>query len=513
MALLMDDAALQTWQRALVRSAGAAANCSIGAFRRRTDTWVRVMSEVVSGTAAERVGSAYVPCGGVDALGALGVFPGAQAITLVSREPALPTGLTSFPHSHALSAPDLTDAPRATTATAHQIYIPRVLLKPADGDVIGCLRVVGGYNMGHLLRRFADDGGNGILPALLAILGAAGVTITNLRNSSRGRLAGISMACQMRKRRFTLRYIQADLSDGAQLEELRVFERRGPENLGSEHLGSERHGPRQYEKHGADARGRGRGRGRLEIGSSGGSVAGALIKGAEACFRPPGSDPPVPKREALGRHVLRVASVLVQDTQSGIRWPVVERWADSGGLLPLGSLITIPGIDRVQQGTLMGGGMRSLWMQSPRWRSLRGQRFGYCHGRVDLSRAGSAWAAAMAARTHPQEPVAKGDVDDGERGQSFHCAALLAWNREALVLGAGAERKIEGAGSRIVRESGAAPWSLPTLLLRLEAFAVCSLCFAAFLALRALHGRCRVGSFRTRRAPVDVKTGKTERSK
>ena len=59
--------------------------------------------------------------------------------------------------------------------------------------------------------------------------------------------------------------------------------------------------------------------------------------------------------------------------------------------------------------------MRRVWETSAGWRSLRGQRFGYCRGRVDVANAGPAWAAAMSARSHPDDPVAPGDRDERER--------------------------------------------------------------------------------------------------
>ena len=84
----------------------------------------------------------------------------------------------------------------------------------------------------------------------------------------------------------------------------------------------------------------------------------------------------------------------------------------------------LPDTSSVEQG---GDAMRREWETSADWRSLRGQRFGYCRGRVDVANVGPAWAAAMAARTHPDDPVAPGDRDEGERSQDYHCAALMAW--------------------------------------------------------------------------------------
>jgi hypothetical protein len=360
--LLMDDLALAAWQNDLVHSTTTNKNCTLKGFRKRFNKWQKTVRQIFSGTAVETVQEALVPCGGFDALSTMAVFPNAN-ITLVSIEPPLP-----------------------------KLGLGKAMVRSVTGgDVIGCERVLGGYNLGYLLRQFAIDQGGGVLPVLLASLGAAGVNVSGLRLSPGygSKLTAIEMRCTpaetTNRTPFTLRYVQADLLDSLQLDELKKMEKNG-----------------KMEKH----------------------VIGVLIKGAENCFR----NKIMPSSaEGLSEHILQVSGVLVQDTESGIRFPLIENWIrKAGGIMPFGSLITRTKVDKVHQGQLK---LRDLFLKSKNWRSLRGQRFGYCNGHVDLMNAGAESIAALFARTHQSEPFAQGDTD-WERGQHFYCSAVLAWKGE-----------------------------------------------------------------------------------
>ena len=414
--LLLDDAALLEWQRAMLRAQAAALpGCVAADFARRLGAWHVALRGVLRGSAAARVTDAYVPCGGADALSALAAFPRARTITIVSKEPPLPPAGPSA-LGRALLHGRAADDPHTDTGGGGA----------GGDDVLGCLREAGGYQLGHMLRQTAARAG--MAAVLVAALGAAQGSVRRLRAAPQGSLAGVAMDVTFGQGAelaaggggggngtVVLRYVQADLSNATQLGELRALERRNGGGSGLFFGGG----------------GGGGSGGAAEGGDDGGRTVGVLVKGAEVCFA---SVPPRPEQGALSRHVLATADVLLQDTQGGIRLPLVERWttrgADAsgssggcgGGVLALGSLVTGGGGERLE-GQEEREGLQRVWQTSGEagWRSLRGIRFGYCRGERDTG------AAAVAARTHPQEPAAKGDSGIGEQGQRFFCAALLAW--------------------------------------------------------------------------------------
>ena len=439
--LLLDDGALLEWQRAMLRAQAAALpGCVAADFARRLGDWHVALRGVLRGSAAARVTDAYVPCGGADALSALAAFPRARTITIVSCEPPLPPAGPSALGRALLHgrAADLRTGGGGEAADGGGGG------GGADGDdVLGCLREAGGYQLGHLLRQTAAR--TGMAAVLVAALGAARGSVRGLRAAPQGSLAGVAMdvtfgqgaelaaggsgsgngtkaqaaPAGIGRAAFTLRYVQADLSNATQLGELRALERRDGGGSGLFFGGG-----------GGDGTAKGDRGGRIA-----GVTVGVLIKGAEVCFA---SVPPRPEHGALSRHVLATADVLLQDTQGGVRLPLVERWtrgaADAGGsggggssggcggVLALGSLVTGGGGERLE-GQEEREGLQRVWQTigAEGWRSLRGIRFGYCRGERDTG------AVAVAARTHPEEPAAKGDSGMGEQGQRFFCAALLAW--------------------------------------------------------------------------------------
>ena len=180
-------------------------------------------------------------------------------------------------------------------------------------------------------------------------------------------------------------------------------------------------------------------------------LRGLLIKGAEVAFRGGGPSQRAVQTQ-LAEGLLEASDVVLQDTQSSIRWstlaPFLRRYRAT--LMPLGVYI---GPDEAI-GALLNNhrdvdgmhaharahvppraantahedaleeevdAMRQLWRRSPTWRSLRGLRFGYCHGAHNLN------ARLVASRRPLSEPATVGDEDVNERGGSFYCGALLAW--------------------------------------------------------------------------------------
>ena len=185
-----------------------------------------------------------------------------------------------------------------------------------------------------------------------------------------------------------------------------------------------------------------------------------LVKSAEAAFRGGGPGERT-GQDALSAGLLAHADVLLQDTQSSIRWALVKRWlgspndsrddsrpsnnrsaASTRDVLPLGvyigadeALDTLAAPGRPSDPLPAGAASRAeLWAEhealrrifSQHARSLRGLRFGYCHGTLGLD------AQLLAQRVPVTEPPATGELNPDERGAYYYCGALLAWRAGAL---------------------------------------------------------------------------------
>uniref|UniRef100_A0A6S9QCU7 Uncharacterized protein n=2 Tax=Chrysotila carterae TaxID=13221 RepID=A0A6S9QCU7_CHRCT len=68
----------------------------------------------------------------------------------------------------------------------------------------------------------------------------------------------------------------------------------------------------------------------------------------------------------------------------------------------------------------VGSEVAALW-RSPEWRSLRGQRFGYCHSKLHLLQSEVELLEA------PRDLLARGSDGPNERGAPLFCSALIAW--------------------------------------------------------------------------------------
>eukprot|EP00966_Prymnesium_polylepis_P071684 1664816-Prymnesium_polylepis.1 len=192
----------------------------------------------------------------------------------------------------------------------------------------------GAFMLGHLLRAFASS--YGMLPVLLAALASANVAVqqVTLERRASGALSmelrcvqcdeeGL-LAC-VAKRTFTVRYVATDITSASGLLEL---------------LGRQ------------DQPARGVGR------------VGVLIKAAEMAFRNGGI---VTARRQLAGVILKVAHVFLQDTATGIEWPLIRSWADE--IVPFGVYASAHTDEAAQLG--------ALWNTSTAWRPLQGTRFGY----------------------------------------------------------------------------------------------------------------------------------------
>jgi len=151
---------------------------------------------------------------------------------------------------------------------------------------------------------------------------------------------------------------------------------------------------------------------------------GVLVKGAENCFRNGDADVKA-GQSALAALITGVSDVVLQDTQTGLHWDDVRRWADRA--VPLGAFV--PAALEDVEAAAENDALRKLWSDGVArggWRSLRGVRFGYGHGERD--RAGDP-TRPFEHRVPPLdvEAAAAGEADRDERGQSFACAAVLAW--------------------------------------------------------------------------------------
>ena len=394
-------------------------HCANAEYSNRSRMSSAALRDVLSQTAVESVTSVLIPAAGGDIRTALSAFPQASLHVLLSAEPAYPS-----------------------TPRTMQLLLNN---QTAIGDlsaIFACSHG-GGYFVGIQLKAFALEWG--LLPVLLfalsqveqvAITGVIartgtslpGATITACRGGASGAAAAATGAggrCELPLR---IRYVQTALGDSCAIpnlvRDLHQFVEhwtrpRAAFALPPGIAASDRRGQRAL-----------------------------LIKSAEVAFR--GGDVDDAARRAaqstLSKELLQGADVLLQDTQSAIPWAVVRPWAErhNARLMPLGSYIgpedalflprrvaSAQPKGRLLEADSSEGSLReelrelrSLWRHSPLWRSLKGQRFGYCHGAHTLS------AELLASRMPPAEPPAQGESDTNERGEPLYCAALLAWRSE-----------------------------------------------------------------------------------
>lgn len=460
-------------QRSLFRSvlssndtaARARYSCSSQEFARRMLRSQSLLRGVLKGTAADRVQTVAVPASGGDVLTALAAFPRAVDITLISREPALAS------HEQDLLSLLKTPMPAAALAELRAVF--------------ACGRG-GGYFLGIQLRAFAERWG--ILRVLLVALSIGGVAVTNItvspsgsllpwavlrgcRGGTAGRAACSSRDLRGRRSRVQIRYLQATLKDPPSMS--RVFDAL---DMTPEQQVNRARETEFLWQGGQSARGAPSSSapkptvvGALNGGTR---VRGLLIKSAEAAFRGGGGalkDGHAERaaQDALSAGFLARADVLLQDTQSSIRWSTLQPWlgaanasqetaahraggarasslrasslrAAAGGILPLGVYIGADEALDALAGQPSGSSsameaemraehaeMHALFSRRyPRWRSLHGLRFGYCHGTRGLNR------GLLEARMPKAEKPSIGERNVDERGGDFYCAAILAWNED-----------------------------------------------------------------------------------
>uniref|UniRef100_A0A7S0NSR8 Uncharacterized protein n=1 Tax=Calcidiscus leptoporus TaxID=127549 RepID=A0A7S0NSR8_9EUKA len=81
--------------------------------------------------------------------------------------------------------------------------------------------------------------------------------------------------------------------------------------------------------------------------------------------------------------MLSVADVLLQDVQTGVRYPLVASWAKH--IVPLGSrLLVSDRKGRLSEENKLMGLPQAAW-RTQRWRSFEGVRFGYCRSTLYMS--------------------------------------------------------------------------------------------------------------------------------
>ena len=248
-------------------------------------------------------------------------------------------------------------------------------LAPRLRSVFACAHG-GGYFNGAQVRRFARNWGT--VPLLLAALGSAGRAVASLVADA-SPLPRVTLGVDGG---LTVVAVQANLFAASNLSSLR---------------------------------------GEFDVGST---CRGVLVKGAENCFRNGDADVKA-GQSALAALITGVSDVVLQDTQTGLHWDDVRRWADRA--VPLGAFV--PAALEDVEAAAENDALRKLWSDGVArggWRSLRGVRFGYGHGERD--RAGDP-TRPFEHRVPPTavEPAAAGEADRDERGQSFACAAVLAW--------------------------------------------------------------------------------------
>jgi hypothetical protein len=402
--------------RSLQRAADGAAR---GVWHCTAEPYVQRMREsstrlrlVLAHTPADWVTSVVVPASGGDVHSAMAAFPRAEILTLLSIEPATPT------RSHALRA-------LATNQTA--IALLSAIFACSHG---------GAYFVGIQLVAFTREWG--MLPVLLTGLQLQGVDVLSVTTSHAPLPGATIVGCRppltgsarIGCRRVRIRYIQTSLRNASTV----------PTVLS---------GVRHYEQ-------------RWGVGATQRS-RGLFIKSAEVALRG-GDDAARMAQDALSEALLKDTDVLLQDTQSSIRWTNLEPWVlrHRARMLPLGQYIgpeeslypsrhTPSSKDQektpaatptarasrtearlAEEARAELEYMRGLWEHSPRWRSLDGHRFGYCHSSRHLS-------AEMLAGRRPMRqeaaPSARGEADVNERSAVVYCAALLAWREHAPTRG------------------------------------------------------------------------------
>ena len=376
-----------------------------GDFTQRNARWRTLLAEVLAGSAAEYVDESIVPCAAADVLSALAAFPKARTHTLISREP--------------LTRPTLRDA--QVLSPLRELRIPTEATEQIV-HIFASARA-GAFMLGHLVRGFASRWG--VLPLLVTALHAAGISARQVEALSHENSFGLSSgvidcvaaptvashtvasptwrrsrmehahgaggvastpSCTpprwTGRRRFLLRYVQADLSNGRNVTAVRQLLDAARRTDGARGARRRRAPP----------------------------VVGALIKGAENAFVG-GELGDQQAQRSLSHFVLEQADVLLQDSQTGVRWPMVRGWMDHA--MPLGT----PDLPRDAQAPEHAG-LAELWN---RWRSLRGLRFGYCRSTAYMN------AQQLAAARRHNDTVTYGERDQDELGHAMYCDALLAW--------------------------------------------------------------------------------------
>jgi hypothetical protein len=198
-----------------------------------------------------------------------------------------------------------------------------------------------------------------------------------------------------------------------------------------------------------------------------------LVKSAEWAFR--GGEPVARAvQDALSAGLLAQADMLLQDTQSSVRWSAVEAWlaADgrparfAPGVLPFGVYVgadeafdalirpspaLLASVAPTSEAPRAAGAaellaedaaMRALFGLRTRHRSLRGLRFGYCHSTRGLD------PGLLARRIPLAEPPATGEEDTNEQSGQLYCSALLAWRHSARAMGTGPEPHTASSSER-----------------------------------------------------------------
>ena len=394
-------------------------SCPVQDFVLRTRHSHRLLSSIFNGTITEHVRSVIVPAAGSDAMTALRAFPRADRVTLISKEPILPASarhsFLEWPHLPATALAAL----HATFACSHR----------------------GGYFLGIQLRAFADAWG--ILPVLLIALSIGHVSITNVTFEPLAMLPQVTLhghVAGSSRRHLVIRYVQASLSGIPSVTRV---------------LNALRHPWPELDRRWVGSNGGSRGSGRAAT-----PLQGLLIKSAEVAFRG-GEATSRPAQDALSRGLLAQADVLLQDTQSSVRWPLLHPWLHpyrpalgagigargahlrGSGALALGAYIgadealealTVPssrppsldsrgGAARASELRAEDASLRRLFGEPRTQRSLRRLRFGYCHSALFVD------PGLLARRLPPSEPPALGEEDVNERRGDLYCSALLAWRQ------------------------------------------------------------------------------------
>ena len=409
-------------------------HCTAQQFLTRTKHSQALLRSVLAGTVADKVRSVVVPASGGDVMTAMTAFPLANSVTLISQEPLMPADPRK---QRLLQAP----LPPAALAQLSAIF--------------ACNRA-GAYFFGLQLREFAAE--MGLLPVLLVALSIGRIAVMNISISA-GTASSLPSATLLACRNLIgshscsarhlvrIRYLRASLKDPATLPRLHDALRRWPEP--------------QRPSSGATAASRTA----REV-----PLRGLLVKSAETAFRG-GGPSQRPAQDVLSAELLEHTDVLLQDTQSSIRWAAVQQWLSrprppaaraehvatiaqddfrhdlrvgAGAILPLGVYI---GADEALEmlaeperthgsGTAKSTDSAELWAEHEalrrifglQARSMRGLRFGYCHGTLHLD---VRLAQLLERRVPLAEIPAAGELNEDERGAMYYCGAILAWRAGA----------------------------------------------------------------------------------